>query len=503
MRCMLCLFLACGAIAGALVAELVPAGLVELTEREVQHKDFLLTRAGDNLVEITDSQWFFLPFLWGDFDLQMDLELSEGAEIDVLLRQVEPRFVDEVIEPFAGRYSVLRLSSEGDAPGWRTRDEALFGPPGNGVGLTPGYLATVWIEARGRRLRANVAGKWQPWFEAEDVYGMFTMVAKGGKAVLHRFEVKPFAIARMWLWSRWTWAAFGLLGAAVVAAIASMLATRPRFLLASVAMLLAAWWAVPKFDAEMAFPDPTGMLLLLTGCLAIALALVADSVRGLWLLGVGALAALLFWSASASLRRDTREVDEWFGPKAGSQISEAHGQLVRTPLGLHDVEFDGPCVFLLGGQAVYVMGAPGDQLGLLLSQQLRGTLKAPVEVPSLGTVDGYSSQQWRLFEQFYKRYRPRAVVFAVDSFEDAIDERSGKPRSSPQQLADTVRQAVAWCQQNDSHLILFADLDLPGPLLQVLREQEARGVPLVVAGADDSRLALARRLRDAIVPRLK
>ena len=218
-------FVSC-AFAGSLVAGLVPEGLVESCEREVLQKKWQTSRAQDDLIEVTEARWMFLPFLLGDFDLQMDLEVSEGAEIDLLLRQVEPRRIDEELLPFAGRFSVLRLSTQGDGEGWRTREQALLGPPHNGVGIGAGHLATVWVEARGRKLRANVAGKPQPWFEADDLYGMFTMVAKGGKAVIHRLEITPHVWPSMWLWSTWTWAGFGVLAGALVAGLALLLKRR-------------------------------------------------------------------------------------------------------------------------------------------------------------------------------------------------------------------------------------------------------------------------------------
>ena len=101
------LFLACGAIAGVLVTSLVPAGLAELSVRQLEKKPFLLARSSDDLVEVTEGKWFLLPFLFGDFDLQMDVEVSEGVELDLLLRQVEPRLVDGHLLPFTFVTSLL------------------------------------------------------------------------------------------------------------------------------------------------------------------------------------------------------------------------------------------------------------------------------------------------------------------------------------------------------------------------------------------------------------
>jgi hypothetical protein len=64
----------------------------------------------------------------------MEIELAERAEIDVLLRRVEPRIVGGELLPFTGRFTALRLSTDGDGVGWRTREQALFGSTGTGVG---------------------------------------------------------------------------------------------------------------------------------------------------------------------------------------------------------------------------------------------------------------------------------------------------------------------------------------------------------------------------------
>ena len=237
-------FFVCCAVAGSMIAGLVPNGLVEHCERDIRQEKFVLSRSADDLVEVTPEHWMFLPILFGDFDLQMDIEVSGGAEVDLLLRQVEPYRIQEELLPFASRFSVLRLSTKGDGVGWRTRDEALLGPQHDGAGLAPGHLATVWVEARGRKLRANVAGKVQPWFEADDPYGMLTMIAKGGTAVIHRLEITPLPLSGMWFWSRWTWAGFGVLAGVLVAALALALGRRTRLLSAGAVMVFASWLLV-------------------------------------------------------------------------------------------------------------------------------------------------------------------------------------------------------------------------------------------------------------------
>ena len=156
MRPSLGAFVIGGAAVGWLVAGVVPAGLREPLPvvREIR-----LTRPVENPLTVRDAQWLFEPRLFGDFELRMEVELGEGVDLDVLVRQVEPRVVGPTLLPFQGRFAVLRLSANGDGPGWRTRDAALLGPRGGGVGLAPGLPASVWIEGRGRQLTANVAGR--------------------------------------------------------------------------------------------------------------------------------------------------------------------------------------------------------------------------------------------------------------------------------------------------------------------------------------------------------
>lgn len=494
-------FVACGAGAGALVTELVPVGLRGL-QTFAEH--FHLARATDDHVEITPARWFFLPFLFGDFDLQMDIELAAGTEVDVLLRQVEPRLVGSELLPFAGRFTVLRLSAErtGRGDGWRTRDEALFGPHGGGVDLDPGRPATLWIEARGRLLRANVAGKAQALRVADDAYGMFTVLARGGNAVLHRLEIAPRP-ARRWLWWRSTWAVIGALGAAVVLAIAHALGARPQWLVGSgIGLLLLAGWFAGRVDLELGFPEPAAMLLTLAGCLGAALAGLLAARPWQAALTLVAAAWLLF-AVHARLGHDSRAVDAAFGPNAGAEPAEALGQLVRGRRGLYDVGRAGPRVFLLGGQLLYDRGTPAEHLELVLGRELRAVLGRPVDVPCLPTVDGHAQQQWSLFERFYRGYRPEVVVLGVGQLEDVTDEATGLPRSSPDRLTAVVQAALVSCRAEHRQLMLFADVGVAEGLLRALQRFADDGVPLVVARPDEPPTRLAQRLAAVILPFLR
>lgn len=526
------IFLTCGGIAGVLATDLVPAGLADLTARQLEKKPYVVTRPSDNLVEVSEDKWFLVPILYGDFDLQMDIEVSDGTELDVLLRQVEPRIVAGQLLPFAGRFSVLRLSTDGDDVGWRTRDEALLGPSGNGVNITAGHLATVWIQARGRVLTANVAGKVQPPFTAEDEYGMMAMVAKGGKAVVHRFELTPIEGPPMWPWSRWLWGTAGVLGAALVSLLAVSVGRSRHLLWAGPSLVAFAWLLVRNVDLDLAFPTVAGLSMVLLISLLLAVAIVVVPTAKLkWLMAPLLLIALLvanrnaiqwpgllgtFSKAVHSCFRvvqavvvdvakvtDSTRIDVVFGPKAGAQISEAHGLLVRSPSGLIGVDKDAPCVFMLGGQLLYDQGMPGDHLALQLGLQLRGQLRKAVEVPCLPTIDGYSSQQWQLFERFFQPFEPDVLVLGIGVDECALTEDGAKPRSSRAEMRDTIRAARSLCEEQGRQLVLFAAAGLPNDLMLVLREQEASGLPLVVALEGRSSTDTARQLADVCKPFLK
>jgi hypothetical protein len=492
----------------------------------------VLSRSADDLVEVTPEHWMFLPILFGDFDLQMDVEVSDGAEVDLLLRQVEPYRIQEELLPFASRFSVLRLSTKGDGVGWRTRDEALLGPKHDGAGLAPGHLATVWVEARGRKLRANVAGKVQPWFEADDPYGMLTMIAKGGTAVIHRLEITPLPLSGMWFWSRWTWAGFGVLAGVLVAALALASGRRTRLLSAGAVMVFASWLLVRDVQLDLAFPTTAGMWLALCVPVVFALLVTSRPERGgkwvvvpLLLVGVFAAArdAIPWPGLTAAIPKvaeagvnlivdsvvavakttDSAEIDAVFGPKAGAQISEAHGMLVRGHIGLLDIERDAPCVFLLGGQRLYDLGMPADHTALMLQRLLRAELRVPVEVPALPTVDGFAPQQWEMFDRFYQPFEPDVVVLGVGRDECVVADGASSPRSSRAAVRETIERARATCARRGQQLVLFADLGVQKDVMLELRQQEAAGLPLVVASEGRERIEAARALAKVCSPFLK
>ncbi|MEO6593406.1 MAG: hypothetical protein ABIP94_01485 [Planctomycetota bacterium] len=502
----------CGAFAGNQVAALVPPP-PRADEDGLFVGDYRFERRADRTFDISDGHWLPVPRQFADFDLQMDVELSESMDLDVLLRQVEPRPVQGKRLPFHARFAVLRLSTGKGGPGWLSRDDALLGPPDGGVELAPGHLATVWVQGRGRQLRANVAGKWLPWFQADDEYGMFTLVARGGKAVMHRFVIENRGQPRAWLWSRWFWVLLGAVGGGlVVAAGAASRAGWFRMVVLGVWLAGSVWLlrGEPVFAQALLFPPPSALLGLLGGASVFAaVLLLASRWRNGWLAAlcialVGGAWGLVVQDARKDLRFDDPGLDSVFGPRAGNTVSEAHAQLVRGPFEVHDPTSNEPRVFLLGGQLLYGRNlAPEVHVEPLLRGELRAALQKPIAVPCLPTADGHAQQQWRMFTAFYTRYRPKVIVLGVPRDEAAIDEATGLPRSNAGVLEATLKAARAHCAANGCSLVLFTEVGLPGELLAVLQAASHDGVPVVVADEADEPAALAKKLAAAILPLLR
>ena len=70
-------------------------------------------------------------------------------------------------------------------------------------------------------------------------------------------------------------------------------------------------------------------------------------------------------------------------------------------------------------------------------------------------------------------------------------------------MRDTIRAARSLCEEQGRQLVLFAAAGLPNDLMLVLREQEASGLPLVVALEGRSSTDTARQLADVCKPFLK
>src|SRR5262245_57731821 len=208
---------------------------------------FRLERPNGDPFLVTPQKWLELPMLRADFDMLMDLELGEGAELDVLLRRVEPRPLHGVSLGFHGRFAVLRLSAVADGPPWRTPADALLGPAG-GVKLLPGSHATVTVRARGRALLANVAGRTLPEFLAQDDHGGLVLCVRGGTAALHSLQITPVGGGSSLLPIHLGWLTALLLGA-----LARGTGARPAAVCAA-AVLLAGTAAIGRRVAFAALP---------------------------------------------------------------------------------------------------------------------------------------------------------------------------------------------------------------------------------------------------------
>lgn len=508
------LFVGGGAMAGWLVGGLLPPTPYD-DELQVWTGDYRLERTTGDPFVVSDGRWLRVLRLIPDFDLHMDVELGPDMDLDLLVRHVEPRIVAGHLEPFTERFVALRLTTGHDGEAWRTREQALFGDRGVGSSLAPGHPATVWMQGRGRLLRANVAGRWTPWFEAEDTVGMFALVARGGTAVLNRLVIENRGVPHAWLGSRLAWLLFGAFGGVLVAAAAA----GARVLPVGPVLLLAAWLvgsvALRVADAGLeplrSPPTPALLALLAAPMLLAAMVLWGTGLRHAWHRGlVVVLAVACYFGGSIIardlLRSDTGAVDAVFGPRAGNSLSEAHAQIVRGPFGLHNPADDARGVFLLGGRLLYGrLGPRTEHLEPLLAGQLRGALGQVIPVVGLPTEEehAHSQQQWAMFTGFYTGYRPRVIVFGVPLTETDVDPATGKPRAWPSTLTATLREARAHARSHDAALVLFTEAGLAPELLEVLQAAARDGVPLVVADDGEPAAALADRLAQVITPLLR
>lgn len=511
---LLSLFLVgCGAAAGWLVGGLLPPAPRD-DELQTWTGDYRLERSTGDAFVVSDGRWLRVLRVMPDFDLHMDVELGADMDLDLLVRHVEPRPVQGKKPEFTERFVALRLTTGREGPAWRTREQALFGERGVGASLAPGYLATVWVQGRGRLLRANVAGRWTSWCEAEDTEGMFALLARGGTAVLQRLVIENRGIPNAWLAWRGTWMLLGALGGVLLAAVAAGQRSRSPLTM----LLLGAWiigsvaWRGANAGLEpLRMPPPAALLSLLAAPVLLAAGvLLARGVRAVLLQVLVGLAALGIWLAVDGvgrdlLRSDTAAVDAVFGAKAGNSLSEALAQIVRGPFGLHSPVDEQRGVFLLGGRLLYGRLAPTTQhLEPLLRGELRAGLGRPIAVVGLPTEEGtaHAQQQWAMFTGFYTGYHPRVIVFGVPVTEGDRDA-TGKPGSWPSTLAETLRQARDYARRHDAALVMFTEAGLPGDLLEVLRATERDGVSLVVAGEDVPPAILAKQLAKVILPLLK
>ncbi|MCR9245330.1 MAG: hypothetical protein NXI31_09880 [bacterium] len=490
----------CGIAAGVMVSLMVPTalrdGALELRD-QVYRGDWQ-----DEPFLVTDSRRLPVPFAFGDFDLQAEIELAEGATVDIIVRRVEPRRIGAEMEPFHGRFSVLRLSADKNGPAWLSREDALLGDrEAGGVDLAPGHTATVWIKGRGRALDANVAGRKLPRFLADDLHGSFLIVARGGSAVVRSLLVTPHGLATPWLWNEWTWVLAGALLGVLLATVIRMRGASPWR--PGVALVLAVWvLAGSQQVAPLQYPPPGTMLAYLFGCGAVVFLLVP---RTRWVAGLGVIVLV----TAPPLRHSTASLDEVFDRDAGSQLVEAHAQLVRGPFMIHDPSPVARRVFLLGGQWLYARipesASPDDHLEGFVTAELRSRLglvrTERIDVPCLPTLYGHATQQWDMFSRYYTGYRPEVIVFGVTGIE-AEHPVTGRQRPGADGVREALKAARAYCDEGGVGLVLLTGPETTPEVLAVVREFENDDTPFVQIAYGEKSAAIAGRLAAAIVARL-
>jgi hypothetical protein len=477
-------------------------------ELRLHETPFQLERKGNDPFVVRPEKWQPLPAMRGDFDLYADIELAEGASFDLLLRRMEPHQVQGTAVPFHGRFAALRLSTEAEGPPWRLPAEALLGPAG-GVRLAPGLTASLKIEARGRTLTANVAGKVLPPFSAMDEIGSLALIARGAPAAFTRLEIQAVPAPR-----RIPLAAVGAAIGAALAALALRLgASRSRRLLAAGLLALQPLFWVPLVFGvlpPLAQPDPRDEVLLLCGTSALAVLCLLPKRRFLLALVLCVLAAatavLGVQQRNAARFPDPGPLDALFGPAAGTEVVESLAQCVRGPVGLHVPDPKKSFVFLLGGQLLWQRSEQPGQAPLhiepLLEQELKSQVST-VEVASLPTMDGWSRQQWQLFATCFAGYQPKVLVFGVPKDEAAVDPHTRAPRSSPAALTEVIQQAAEHAKARSAKLILFSEAGIEPNLYAALLRQRERGITWVEAPAGASAAEIAMLLGNAITPLLR
>lgn len=492
-------------------------------------------------VRVTPAHWHPVGFLYADFDLTLDLELTPGAEIDVLLRRVEPRPCRGERLPFHGRFAVLRLHSDGAAAGegLLTRERALF-VPGGGVGVEPGLRSTVWIQGRGRMVRANVAGRWLPWRQVDDDHGSFAVVARRGSASLHTMVIRHLG------WPPatplpWAGAAMGLL----LCACGLALGAAPGRLVAGLTLLPV--WGV------LVHGQVWGGLLpfVVADCAGVVLAIgaVAPLLAVWWLRPSGRVRRTVGWGAAAVAcvllldqavrcddhRRQDRAppaLDLVFGPDSGEDPAHTLAGRVRGPVMVHVPGGAAPAVFLLGGQLQWGMiDQPAQHAELHLQGELR-LRGRNAEVVSLPTVDGHTFQQWRMLQLLRSHWRPAVVVLGVPR-EEAAAEAGGSartrwsaslggdghplpaprrpggllghwsapalaPRSGAADLAATLAEVQAACAELGAALVLALDAGLPQELAAVAAAAASHEVVLLQLSDGMTPEAVGAALGEAI-----
>lgn len=494
---------------------------------------FVVSRKPGEEARVLPEQWLRIVGLYGDFDLQCEVELGEGADLDLVLRHVEPRIRDGERLPFTSRFGVLRLSTRAAGAPWRTREAALFGLDAGGMQLEAGVPATVWVKARGTTLTANVAGRVLEPFEVTDDHGDMVLVARGAPCLLRSLRIDPVARST---------APSPFLACAVLGLLAGWLAggRRTGWVRLGFAALSAVGTAelarTVAFHGMLPHVAPPVLSVWVVACAGV-LPMAAAALFGRRWYAVWTLAVLAsFVAAAAVAARDKvwqrgaepALLDAVLGPAAGAAALESFAGMVRGPFELHPALPSGRRVAVLGGTLALTGGTLRDEdhLEPLLQGALRAGGWKDAEVVSLPTVDGWLAQQWTMFRRFHANPAPAALVLVAGPDEaapmrgaaqlaaalQAVQENPAgfappldtmscmtpatgdeAPRSHPRAVRATVAAAAAWCREHGVALVLTAAAGTPEPVVAELRAAATDGVswlaPPRTGGIDATALA--------------
>ncbi len=395
---------------------------------------FNLVRAEGNEYVVSPQRVLELPPRYGDFDLNATIEMSPETELDVVFHKVSEwdQQGDQHVRPFHARFDVLRLSTRGEGRPFLTSEEALFDDGTAGVRLQPGRPLTLLLQARGRHVRANIAGVEVPWFETRDDHGNLALVARGGSVVVKRLWIKPWASPSRLLPVGWGAIVGGVLGLLLLL----VRPPPPRLLLAVLVVVAGGLLARVVTCAEyLVAAEPSTQSILVAGLcfLPFSVLVVLPGPRVAWRVVAGVGMALLALEYAARAERnhlqafeDTR-LDLYFGQQSGSAPFDALAQRLSNNRGIHyplpglgeAARYD---VLFLGGGLLFDSGDRHSMAGLdrnVVSQvagHLRNRLggKRNVQAAALPTLAPNCYQQYLLAERFYvQAFRPRVLVFGL------------------------------------------------------------------------------------------
>lgn len=516
------------------------------TPSELFEGEFSWAHAPGEVRRVTDAEILHLPQQFGDFDLDATVELPEGGELDVVFRMMEPRLRptadgSEQLVPFHARFSLLRLSAKQSGPPYRSREEALFADElVGGVKVGAGRPASVKIEARGRRVRAFVAGRWMPWVETTDDRGSIALVARGGTALLSYLKIMPQRRAT----DRPPWLPSSLLAA--LAGLVLMLSGRSplRIAVALGIGLPAGAFASRELVFAHLLPSimPSALALSLGSLCAVPLAIsLAGPRRRWWLIATGAVLLPLLLEGAARIERprlaplEDARLSLYLGPDSCAAPFNALARRLRSKTRVHTVDGPPSRVLFLGGAALFEAQPDfASHVGLLTAAALQRKLGRKVEGIVVTTPLANSLQQLLLFRRFYSDLAPRVVVFGVSSLESATGEPwraralhdqlstgplperplllwqlldplapGDQPVATPADLTRTLTELDQLCRDRGIALVLVTEPGTDPALVTVMQGFAAsHGVPLVRDILDDTGAPRIEELVEVLAPRL-